>query len=70
VRRLRPLLWPGALLIAGLTASWGAETAVARFENYGLYGFMRPVADLLLILGGVWLAAAAVRMQRGKRSGR
>lgn len=64
MKRYRPLIWPVAVLVIGLLAGWGAETAVARFENYALYGFMRPIADLLLVIGGVWLAAALVQMAR------
>ncbi|HST92432.1 MAG TPA: hypothetical protein VLJ13_09580, partial [Brevundimonas sp.] len=62
MRRFRALLWPVAVLVAGLLAGWGAETAVARFQNYALYGFARPVADLLLIIGAVWLVVAVARM--------
>ena len=71
MRRLKPLLWPAAVLTVSLVAGWGAETAVARFENYSLYGLARPVADLLLIIGGVWLVAAMARLMinavRGRR---
>jgi hypothetical protein len=61
VKRLKPLLWPAAVLTVGLLASYAAETAAGRFQNYSLYGLARPVADLLLIIGGVWLVAALIR---------
>ena len=66
---LRHLLWPTVVLAVGLLASLGAETAVGRFQNYGVYGFARPIADLLMIIGGVWLFVAAARLarERGRR---
>lgn len=62
MKRLKPLLWPVAVLAVALLAGWGAETAVGRFENYALYGVARPVADLLLIIGGAWLVVAVARL--------
>lgn len=66
--RLKPLVWPVALLTVGAAAGWLAEFAVGRWQDYQLYGIARPVADLLLIIGAVWLVAAvvgAVRKRRG-----
>lgn len=63
-RALQPLVWPLALLAAGLAAGWTAEAAVGRFEAYGIYGFARPVADLLLLIGAAWLVVAAIGMAR------
>ena len=65
--RLRPLVWPVALLGAGLSANWLAEFAVGRWQDYGLYGLARPVADLLLIIGAVWLGLAVIGVVRGRR---
>ena len=61
MKRLKPLLWPGAVVVVGLLSSHAAETAVGRFENYAFYGFARPVADLLLVIGGVWLVVTLAR---------
>lgn len=61
-RRLKSLVWPLAVLVAGALTSWAADTAVGRFEAYDFYGFARPVADLLLIIGGLWLFMAVLRL--------
>ena len=66
-RYLRPLVWPVAILLAGTLTGWLAETAVGRWQDYGLYGLTRPVADLLLVIGAVWLVVAGVRVVRGRR---
>lgn len=65
--RLKPLVWPVALLIVGAAANWLAEFAVGRWQDYQLYGIARPVADLLMIIGAVWLAAAVIGIARDRR---
>ncbi len=65
--RLKPLVWPVSLLAAGAATGWLAETAVGRWQDYRLYGIARPVADLLMIIGLVWLVVAAARIVRGQR---
>lgn len=62
--RLKPLVWPVALLLVGAAASWLAEFAVGRWQDYQLYSISRPVADLLLIIGAVWLVAAVINVVR------
>ena len=62
--RFKPLVWPVSLLVVGMSASWLAEYAVGRWQDYQLYGIARPVADLLLIIGGVWLVVAVIRTVR------
>lgn len=64
---LRPLVWPVAVLGAGLSTGWLADFAVGRWQDYGLYGLTRPVADLLLIIGAVWLGVAVIGVVRGRR---
>lgn len=66
--RFKPLVWPVSLLVVGMSASWLAEYAVGRWQDYQLYGIARPVADLLLIIGGVWLVWAVFRVLRGTKS--
>lgn len=63
-RRLKPLVWPVALLLVGLLTSWLAEFAVGRWQDYQLYGMARPVADLLMIIGAVWLVVAVIGVVR------
>lgn len=65
-QRFKPLVWPVALLVVGAVASWLAEFAVGRWQDYQLYGIARPVADLLLLIGGVWLVAAVFGVVRGR----
>ncbi len=62
--RLKPLVWPVALLVVGSVASWLAEFAVGRWQDYQLYSISRPVADLLLIIGAVWLVVAVIKVMR------
>ena len=64
---MKPLVWPVALLGAGLSTGWLADFAVVRWQDYGLYGLARPVADLLLIIGAVWLVVAVIGVVRGRR---
>lgn len=65
--RFKPLIWPAALLALSAGGGWLAEFAVGRWQDYGLYGLTRPVADLLLIIGAVWLAAAVIGVARDRR---
>lgn len=65
--RPSPLVWPVALLGTGLSTGWLAEFAVGRWQDYGLYGLARPVADLLLIIGAVWLVGAVIGVVRSRR---
>lgn len=59
--RFKPVVFPAALLAIGLAGGWAADFAVGRWQDYGLYGLTRPVADVLMVLGGVWLAVATAR---------
>ncbi len=62
--RLRPLVWPVALLTVGAAAGWLAEFAVGQWQDYQLYGMARPVADLLLVIGTIWLVVAVIGLIR------
>ena len=66
--RFKPLVWPVSLLGLGVVGGWMAEIVVGRWQDYQLYSLTRPVADLLLITGAVWLMVAVVSMVRGPRS--
>jgi len=65
--RIQPLVWPVSLLALGALGGWLAEFAVGRWQDYQLYGLARPVADLLMIIGAVWLAAAVIGVARDRR---
>ena len=67
-RRLEPLVWPVSLLIAAVLTGWLAELAVGQWQDYQLYGLARPVADLLLVIGAVWLVVAVIGVVRDRRS--
>lgn len=63
-RRLKPLVWPVALLVVGLLTSWLAEFTFGQWQDYQLYGLARPVADLLMIIGAGWLVIAVIKVMR------
>lgn len=63
-RRLKPLVWPVALLIAaGLTALL-ADATTRSVETVTLYGIIKLVSDLVLVIGVVWLIVGLVRVAR------
>jgi multisubunit Na+/H+ antiporter MnhG subunit len=61
------MVWPASLLVAGALIGWLAEFAVGRWQDYQLYGLARPVADLLMIIGAVWLVVAVIGVVRNQR---
>lgn len=65
--RFKPLVWPTLLLALGALGGWLAEFAVGRWQDYGLYGLTRPVADLLMVIGAIWLVAAVIGVFRNRR---
>jgi hypothetical protein len=65
--RFKPLVWPVSLLTVGMVVSWLAEFAVGRWQDYQLYGLARPVADLLLVIGAIWLVVAVIGVARARR---
>ena len=69
-RGLTVLIWPLAVVTAGALASGAAETAVGRYQAYEVYGLLRPVADLLLVIGGLWLIIGLVRLGFARPPGR
>lgn len=63
-RRLKPLVWPVALLIAaGLTALL-ADATTRSVETVTLYGMIKLVSDLVLVIAVVWLVVALSRVFR------
>jgi len=63
-RSLRPLVWPLALLVAGGLTALLAEATTMSVETVTLYGMVKLVSDLMLVIGGVLLAAAIVQVIR------
>ena len=66
-RGFKPLVWPLSLLAVGMVAGWLAEFAVGRWQDYQLYGLARPVADLLMVIGAVWLVVGVIGVVRTRR---
>lgn len=66
-RRLKPLVWPLALLIAGGLTALLADATTRSVETITLYGMIKLVSDLVLLIGMVWLAVGLVRVFRPAR---
>ncbi len=60
-RRLKPLVWPLALLVAGVLTAGLAELTAMSVETITLYGMIKMVSDLVLVITVVWLIFALVR---------
>lgn len=65
--RVKALVWPAAVFAAGAVGGWLADIVVGRWQDYHLYGLTRPVADLLMIVGAVWLVGAVIGLARDPR---
>ncbi len=52
--QLKPLVWPLALLIAGAIAALVAEATARSEATAHLYGLIKIVSDVTLLLGGGW----------------
>ncbi len=63
-RRLKPLVWPVALLIAAGLTGLLAEATTRSVETVTLYGMIKLVSDLVLAIGAVWLIVALFRVVR------
>lgn len=61
-RRLKPLVWPLALLIAGGVTGLLADATTRSVETLTLYGMVKMVSDLVLVIGAVWLVVALVQV--------
>ncbi|WP_425991084.1 hypothetical protein [Brevundimonas sp. TWP2-3-2] len=61
-RRLKPLVWPLALLIAGGLTALLADATTRSVEIVALYGMVKLVSDLVLVIGAVWLVVALFRV--------
>ncbi len=63
-RRLKPLVWPFALLVAGGLVALLAELMARSADAMALYGMVRMVSDLTLAIGAVWLLVGIVSVFR------
>ena len=61
-RRLKPLVWPLALLIAGGLTALLADATTRSIETVTLYGLIKLVSDLVLLIGFVWLIVGLFRV--------
>lgn len=69
-RRLKPLVWPLALLIAGGLTALLADATARSVETVTLYGMIKLVSDLVFLIATGWLVLAVVAVVRGPdRSG-
>ena len=65
--RFQPLVWPVALLIAGGVTALVAEATTLSVDTVTLYGMLKLVSDLVLVIGVVWLIVAAGRVFLSRR---
>ena len=63
-RRLKPLVWPVTLLVAGGLIALLAEATAWSAGTLGMYGMAKVVSDLVLVIGGVWLIVALSDVSR------
>ena len=63
-RRFKPLVWPVALLLAGGLTALLADATARSVETATLYGMIKLVSDLVLVIGVVWLIVALFRVVR------
>lgn len=62
--RFQPLVWPVALLAAGGVTALAAEATTLSVETVTLYGMVRLVSDLVVVIGAVWLVIGLARVIR------
>jgi hypothetical protein len=62
--RFQPLVWPVALLAAGGVTALLAEATTLSIETVTLYGMVKLVSDLVLLIGAVGLIVALVQVVR------
>lgn len=66
-RRLQPLVWPVAILIASGFTALATEATVRSVQTMTLYGLIKMTSDLLLLIGGVWLVVGVVQVLTSAR---
>ena len=63
-RRLKPLVWPVALLLAGGLTALLADATTRSIETAALYGMIKLVSDLVLVIGLGWMICGLFRVVR------
>lgn len=63
-RRLKSLVWPVALLIAGSLTALLADATTRSVETVTLYGMVKLVSDLVFLIAVVWLVFGLFRVAR------
>jgi len=69
-RRLTLLVWPVTLMVAGGLTAVLAEAAAGSVATASLYGMIKLVSDLVLLIACLWLLVALVRIARFKPAAR
>lgn len=64
MKRLKPLVWPFALLIAGGLTALLAEATTRSVETVTLYGMVKLASDLVLLIAVVWMIFGLFRVVR------
>lgn len=64
MKRLKPLVWPFALLIAGGLTALLAEATTRSVETVTLYGMVKLVSDMVLLIAVIWLIVSLFRVVR------
>lgn len=65
--RLKPLVWPVAVLIASALTALAAEETVQSAQTMTLYGLLKMTSDLVLVIGLIWLVIALTQIFRAVR---
>jgi len=61
-RRFKPLVWPIALLTAGGLIAGAAEAAARSASTITLFGTLKVLSDLTLLIAVVWLIVAVIHI--------
>jgi len=68
-RRFKPLVWPVALLLAGGLTACLAEASATAASTFALFGTLKLVSDLTLLIALVWMIIAGVRFLWVRQAG-
>ena len=60
--RFKPLVWPVALLSAAVIVGGLAELSVRSLATAGLYGMLKIVSDMTVVIALIWGVVAVFRV--------